>query len=515
MNVTTRPAGEAAPRILVVEDERIVALDLASTLNELGYAVAGMATRGEEAIELARRLEPELILMDVRLAGAMDGIQAAQTIHRQRDIPIVYLTAHSDNETLWRAAHSAASGYLVKPFKSPELRCVIEIALHKHAVDVRLRESEQWLSTTLQSITEAVIATDGAGHVRLFNAVAEALTGWTQEEASARSLDEIVALVDERTGAPLENPVRKALEQRAPVSASERSALISRSGRLVAVEEVAAPILDSYGQLLGGVLVLRDVTERRQQLQQIHKLNAELEQRVLQRTAALEAANRELEAFSYSVAHDLRAPLRGIDSFSQLLIDRYSDRLESGGLEYLRRVRRATGRMAQLIDALLSLAQVGRSELQPVELHLSQLVRSVTAEITAAHAERQVTVRVQPDMKAFGDPRLLRIVLANLLDNAWKFSARREDAVVEVGIGHDAHVPTYFVRDNGAGFDAAHSQKLFGAFQRLHAEHEFPGTGIGLAIVERVVARHGGTVWAESEPGHGATFFFTLPLPEH
>jgi light-regulated signal transduction histidine kinase (bacteriophytochrome) len=236
---------------------------------------------------------------------------------------------------------------------------------------------------------------------------------------------------------------------------------------------------------------------------------------VLQRTAALEAANRELEAFSYSVAHDLRAPLRGIDSFSQLLIDRYSDRLEDGGREYVRRVRRATGRMAQLIDALLSLAQVGRSDLQPAEFDMSFLVRSVASEITAAHADRNVTMRVQPDMKAFGDSRLLRIVLANLLDNAWKFSTRREDAVVEVGIGHDAHVPTFFVRDNGAGFDIAHAQKLFGAFQRLHAEHEFPGTGIGLAIVQRIIARHGGAVWAESEPGHGATFFFTLPPPVH
>lgn len=514
-NAATGRAADAAPRILVVEDERIVALDLASSLSELGYAVAGMATRGEEAIELTRRLEPDLILMDVRLAGAMDGIQAAHAIRQQRDVPIVYLTAHSDSETLRRAAQSAASGYLVKPFKSPELRCVIEIALHKHAVDVRLRENEQWLSTTLNSITEAVIAADGSGRIRLFNPVAEALTGWTQEEARQRTLDEILALVDERTGTPLENPVRKTLEQHGPVAASERSALISRSGRLIAVEESAAPILDSYGRLLGGVLVLRDVTERRQQLQQIHKLNAELEQRVLQRTAALEAANRELEAFSYSVAHDLRAPLRGIDSFSQLLMERYSERLEEGGREYLQRVRRATGRMAQLIDALLSLAQVGRSDVQPVELDMSQLVRSVAADITAAHPDRNVAVRVQPHMEAFGDPRLLRIVLANLLDNAWKFSARREDAVVEVGVGHDARVPTFFVRDNGAGFDPAHAQKLFGAFQRLHVEDEFPGTGIGLAIVQRVIARHGGTVRAESEPGRGATFFFTLPLPVH
>ena len=366
---------------MVVEDDGVLALNLADTLDELGYTVAGMATRGEEAIDLARRLHPHLILMDVGLAGDIDGITAAETIRDELDVPVVFLTAHADDDTLRRATSTDASAYLVKPFKAPDLRCVIEIALHKHAADVRLRENERWLELTLQ-----------------------------------------------------------------------------------------------------------------------------------QRTAALEAANRELEAFNYSVAHDLRAPLRGIDSFSGLVIEKYSQQLGEEGVAYLNRVRGSAARMSQLIDALLSLAQVGRGQLQPIDMDFTYLVQSVASEIAAANPERAVAVAVAPGMRAYGDHGLLRIVVVNLLENAWKFTARRRRPAVEIGPCQNTAVPTYYVRDNGAGFDPAYASRLFAAFQRLHADREFPGTGIGLAIVQRVISRHGGTVWADSCPDHGATFYFTLPV---
>jgi light-regulated signal transduction histidine kinase (bacteriophytochrome) len=167
--------------------------------------------------------------------------------------------------------------------------------------------------------------------------------------------------------------------------------------------------------------------------------------------------------------------------------------------------------MSQLIDALLSLAQIGRGQLQPLDVDFSQLVQSVASEVAAANPDRSVPVVVAPGMRAYADPRLLRIVVANLLENAWKFTARRQRPAVEVGPCQNTSLPTYYVRDNGAGFDPAYASKLFGAFQRLHAEREFPGTGIGLAIVQRVITRHGGTIWAQSQPGEGATFFFSLP----
>jgi light-regulated signal transduction histidine kinase (bacteriophytochrome) len=203
--------------------------------------------------------------------------------------------------------------------------------------------------------------------------------------------------------------------------------------------------------------------------------------------------------------------LRGIDSFSHLLIEKHSKQLDDEGLTYLHRVRSAAARMSQLIDALLSLAQVGRGQLQPVDLDFSNLVQSVASEIAAANPERNVRVAIAPGMRAHGDPGLLRVVVANLLENAWKFTGRRQRPAVEVGPVQNTAQPTYYVRDNGAGFDPAYAARLFAAFQRLHADREFPGTGIGLAIVQRVISRHGGTVWADSRPDQGATFFFSLP----
>jgi PAS domain S-box-containing protein len=509
--IVTQPEEMDRPRILIVEDERIVALDLAGTLNELGYSVAGVATKGEEAIDRAQQLAPHLILMDVRLAGSLDGIRTAEIIRKRRDVPIVYLTAHSDDETLRRAAESSASGYLVKPFKSPELRCAIEIALHKHAIDTRLRDRELWLSTTLQCIADAVIATDPDKTIRLFNQAAASLTGRDRDEALGRDVDEVLAFIEERNGRKTGSLVERALETREPIASLDSYNLLARDGKKVSVEQSAAPIIDSFDRLLGGVLVLRDTREQRRQMEEIRKLNEELEDRVHERTAALAAANRELEAFSYSVAHDLRAPLRSLDGFTRLLLDHSAAQLDEKGQDYLQRIQGAAARMGQLIDALLTLSRIGRTEIRPIQVDVSEMARAIAQEVGSSHANRRVELKIAPSIYAFADPRLLRVALSNLLDNAWKFTAPAERPSIEIGITTEGKSPIYFVRDNGAGFDPSYSDKLFTAFQRLHSERDFPGTGIGLAIVQRVIALHGGTIWAESAPQHGATFYFTLP----
>lgn len=234
------------------------------------------------------------------------------------------------------------------------------------------------------------------------------------------------------------------------------------------------------------------------------------EEALAERSAALEAANKELEAFSYSVSHDLRAPLRSIDGFSQALLEDYVEQLDEQGKDYLTRIRTASQRMGHLIDDLLNLSRVTRAEMRPEPVNLSEMAKSLAAELKQREPQRQVAFQIQDGLEVKGDPRLLRVVLENLFSNAWKFTSRHPRARIEFGAAQHNGKPTYFVRDDGAGFDMAYKAKLFGAFQRLHKATEFDGTGVGLATVQRIIRRHGGEIWAEAEVEKGATFYFTL-----
>lgn len=254
----------------------------------------------------------------------------------------------------------------------------------------------------------------------------------------------------------------------------------------------------------------REVGERSRAEQEVSRLNAELEGRVRERTAQLEYTNRELESFCYAVSHDLRAPLRSIDGFSQALLQDCLPQLPEDGRRFLQRIRASTQRMGQLIEDLLTLSKVSRGELARSEVDVGDLARRVVADLEQRTGGRRGEVHIWDAMHADADPRLLRTALENLIGNAWKFTGKLEHPRIEIGCLQDGERATYFVRDNGAGFDMTYADKLFAAFQRLHAESEFPGTGIGLATVQRIVHRHGGRVWANAAPGKGATFFFTL-----
>lgn len=316
-------------------------------------------------------------------------------------------------------------------------------------------------------------------------------------------------------GKPLadtELPLQRAVAENRAVPPVEME-VVMPNGRRWFMEASGAPIRDDGGTVIAGVAVTVDVTERKRAEEQVRQLNSELEGRVAERTAQLEAANKEWEAFSYSVSHDLRAPLRAIDGFSRIVMEDFGPQLPPEAREYLEDVRNGARLMGRLVDDLLAFSRLGRKPVAKQTVDMCALVGGCRDELRVTFADRRVEIRLGDLPHCAADPSLLKQVWLNLLSNAIKYSAGRDPAVIEIGATAGTGGPTYYVRDNGVGFDMRYAHKLFGVFQRLHRAEEFEGTGVGLAVVQRVIHRHGGRVWAEAEPDRGATFFFTLPAP--
>lgn len=366
-----------------------------------------------------------------------------------------------------------------------------------------LSEGEELYRAVVEQATEGILLVDaGTKRVIEANAAYQNLLGYGPEEISRLMLYDLVPYPRES----MDCYVEQVLERGNYVSGERRH--LRKDGSTVDVEVSANTIY--YGGREAMCIVVRDITERKRAEERIRALNEELEDRVRRRTAQLQATNEELEAFSYSVSHDLRAPLRAMTGFSRILLEDYADRLDDEGLDYLGRIQKAGKRMGALIDDLLDLSRLTRRQIGRGAVDLSTLAKGVAEDLRRAEPGRRARFIIAEGLSVTGDAGLLRVVLENLLGNAWKFTSREAEARIEFGAVEREGRSVYHVTDNGVGFDAAYADRIFDPFQRLHAEDEFEGVGVGLATVTRIIRRHGGSLWAEGQPGKGATFYFTL-----
>ncbi|HET9821424.1 MAG TPA: ATP-binding protein [Burkholderiaceae bacterium] len=517
-----QPIGEvpaSAHRILVVEDEAVIAMDLAQNLRDFGYEVVGIAANGERARQLAHEQQPDLILMDIVIRGPSDGIDTARQIQAEFDVPVVFLTAYGDSATLQRAKNTMPYGYLMKPFRSSDLRTTIEVALHKHAMDRRVRESERWLTRTLECIGDGIVATDPQGLVRFLNPVAESLLGVQDAEALGRQAREVFTLCDEATGAPGPDLVARAL------ASSEQTELVSgvlppgEARRPIHLDAGAAPIRDDDGRLLGAVLVFRDVTQRRLAEAELTMYREHLEQLVRERTMELETARNEAERanraksqFLSAMSHELRTPMNAILGFSELLRD---EPLSQENALFVRNIHEAGKHLLRLIDDLLDMGRIEAGQFnttsQPVAV--AALLDALRPLVDALLSRHQVRLELAhgPELSVQADATRLKQVLLNLLSNAIKYN--HPGGHVRLGMEQRPGARVRInVHDSGPGIAPERQGLLFQPFQRLGAEHSgVDGMGLGLALSKQLVEMMDGELGVDSTPGVGSTFWIELP----
>lgn len=471
-----------------------------------GAAAGRMAlriVRGErpEKVGIIRAL-PLVLRFDYREMDRFgiktDSLPAGSEIVNEPDRPL---------HTYRRELALAATAFLVL---CGIIALLVTMLRQRTLLERRLRTSEQEYRQLVQNANSIILRFDTTGNITYVNEFAESFFGYKSSELVGKNVLGTITPERESTGRDLAAMIVEICGNPDSYTHNVNENILCNGDR-VWISWANKPLADERGNLREILSIGNDITHLKEAQEEILRLNVALEERVRERTAQLETSNRELESFCYSVSHDLRAPLRHINSYSRILLEDYLQLLDEQGQNFLCRLQAASDRMGLLIDDLLELSRVSRVEMECERVDLTELAKGVIEDLREGNEGRDVEVRILEGMTAWGDRRLLLLVFQNLIGNAWKYSSKRERAVIEVDVENRNGGEVFRVRDNGVGFDMAFADKLFGAFQRLHSPAEFEGTGIGLATVQRIVHRHGGEIWAEAEPDVGATFFFTIP----
>lgn len=534
-------------KILIVEDEGIEALNIQRRLASLGYPNPEIVLSGEEAIEKVSERYPDVVLMDIMLHGDIDGVMAAEQIRARYDIPVIYLTAYADDETLKRAKITEPYGYIIKPFRDREICITVDMALYKHKAERETREAEKWFSTTLRSIGDAVIATDHDGLIKFMNATAERLLGWTKEELANARLADVFRIVNSRTRQPVESPAVKAMSQGVFVDLANHTVLIARNGREIPIDQSAAPIKDDRGNIIGVILIFHDVTERERAEAELRKANDELERRVAERTADLARSNESLKQeieqrrqaeyklaernlelenatmakhrFLGTMSHELQIALNNIISFAGTLLQREPWPLSQHQVKQAQMIRSSAQHLQSLIHYLLDLAKIesGRVEMMTEPVDVTEVLREVVGiarpvaqqkglEFTDNVPDKAVVIRTHR--------RAVSHILLNLTDNAIKYTDRGS-------IHLDFHqrraggqvVTEFSVADTGMGIRDEQQKLIFESFSQYDAGGTFrphEGTGLGLHLSQRLAELIGGEISLKSAYGVGSSFTLTL-----
>jgi signal transduction histidine kinase len=538
---------DARARLLIVDDEAAQMRALCDTLEEAGYVTRGFSS-GLDAVAALREQPFDVLLTDLMMPQ-IDGITLLRTCREiDHELACIVMTGHGTIATAVEALKAGALDYVLKPFKLNSILAALTRALQMRSLrleNIQLRESisiyelARAISQGLEHdeiVERTVAAARGQSDAGAVYLLVPAVDGATLRVARAAGPGaELADPAGLSGGEPLERWLAEAqAELAAPTAQGEPRALQSHPfGARIAI---ALPIV-AGGQFFGVLGFSSTRTQRRisggqvkaldvlartaagafataRLFAELRQMNEQLELRVRDRTRDLELANQELESFSYSVSHDLREPLRAVEGFCEMFRAEFGAGVPEGGQAMLERIWAGARRMTRLIDDLLHFSRFSRQPLQRQPIRVRELALLVAERLKERLGARQLSVEIGELPDCCGDPALLEQVLVNLMSNAFKFTAPRGTARVEVGALRQGEALVYYVRDNGVGFDMRHAERLFGVFQRLHTQEAFEGTGIGLSIVQRIIARHGGKVWADSRPGDGATFYFSLPAQE-